>query len=458
MYGTFAGTDYTRLSSLGFEFLADSSWRVPIYSGGTFGASDGSVGSPSFYFTDSPNNGIYRPGGNQVGFVTNGVEAGRFTGARNLVVDNVIRAADGDIAEPTFSFTSDLNTGVYRFADGEIGFSSNGTHIFTIGPTQILSTSPFSGVDGTEAAPGYSFSGAADTGVYRDSGTGALRLSVGGTQMLSVSSGAISGEARFDTINGSAAGPAYAFSGATNTGMYRHTASGDLRLAVSGTQQLSLGSGATISAAPFVTGTTGTAAAPSYAFEANTSTGVYRDNGTGDLALSVNGAQQLTVGSGATLSTSPLMTASNGTASAPAYTFFGNTGTGIYRDSGSGDLALAVAGTQLCTIVTIALLSTPPLMTAANGTDAAPAYTFLANPGTGLYRDNVSGNIGLTVDGTIEVELGTSISGGNVSYRDWAVVGTMSCNTITATALPPNDVGLTAGQFYQEGGTVKVKL
>jgi microcystin-dependent protein len=51
-----------------------------------------------------------------------------------------LKAAAGTATNPSYSFGSDLNTGLYSAADGVIGVSSNGSEVGTIGPSGFSNT------------------------------------------------------------------------------------------------------------------------------------------------------------------------------------------------------------------------------------------------------------------------------------------------------------------------------
>lgn len=71
-----------------------------------------------------------------------------------------------------------------------------------------------------------------------------------------------------------------------------------------------------------------------------------------------------------------------GSASAPTYSFGGDTDTGMYR--GSGTLILGVAGSARITVSETAIDTTEPLEGPA-GSASAPTYSFSGDPNTGMY-------------------------------------------------------------------------
>ena len=97
---------------------------------GTAQASDGTAALPSYSFTSDTNTGMYRVAADQIGFATGGVLRGRFwsggllmstaTGAGNMPT------GAGTAAAPSYSFYSDTNTGMYRKTTDTIGWSTGG--------------------------------------------------------------------------------------------------------------------------------------------------------------------------------------------------------------------------------------------------------------------------------------------------------------------------------------------
>lgn len=96
-----------------------------------------------------------------------------------------VRSANGTVALPGFTFTTDTNTGVYRVGEDDLGFSTNGTLRLDISTTAFTATLPWRGQDGTVAAPAFSFSGDTDNGMYRI-GTNNVGVAVAGAKVLDI--------------------------------------------------------------------------------------------------------------------------------------------------------------------------------------------------------------------------------------------------------------------------------
>ena len=110
-----------------------------------------------------------------------------------------LEGSNGTAAAPTYSFSSDTNTGMFRSAADTIGFTVGGNERMTIANNAIEGIT--FRVDGTDtaASPGFSFDPDNDTGVFSVSAN-TLSFSTGGTERLRIGS---SGEI---LIGGTAAG------------------------------------------------------------------------------------------------------------------------------------------------------------------------------------------------------------------------------------------------------------
>lgn len=89
--------------------------------------------------------------------------------------------------------------------------------------TLATATVPFLGPNGSASVPTYSFSGDTDTGIF-SSGANALDLSTGGTSRFTLSTTSLATTLPFLSAAGTAAAPAYSFSGDPNTGAYTSAA------------------------------------------------------------------------------------------------------------------------------------------------------------------------------------------------------------------------------------------
>jgi hypothetical protein len=131
-----------------------------------------------------------------------------------------------------------------------------------------------------------------------------------------------------------------------------------------------------------VYGDNGTATAPSHTFWSDTNTGMYL-NSADALGFTCGGTERLYVGASYIV---PRVKVANidGTAASPAYTFLSDLDTGIYRHTTDG-LSVACGGAQALSVSSTYVTSYVPLSGKA-GTAAAPGYTFYSDADTGLYH------------------------------------------------------------------------
>jgi hypothetical protein len=95
---------------------------------------------------------------------------------------------DGTQADPAYSFLDDDNTGMYRVASNDIGFSVGGALGFRVTASYVYPYKPIRHVNnGSAAAPSYAFNNDPDTGMYLVS-AGNLGFSVGNANKLQISS------------------------------------------------------------------------------------------------------------------------------------------------------------------------------------------------------------------------------------------------------------------------------
>jgi len=119
--------------------------------GGAVTFADGSAGAPSIKFTDDTDTGIYRTtetnsGGSTVAVVgittdgtvraTFGDDIADFKSAKITTTDiidaNELRADDGSAGDPSFTFSSDGNTGWYRYAADSLACSVGGNEVWYV--------------------------------------------------------------------------------------------------------------------------------------------------------------------------------------------------------------------------------------------------------------------------------------------------------------------------------------
>lgn len=93
----------------------------------------------------------------------------------------------GSLGVPGFTFNDDLDTGFYQTAVNTINFGVGGSAVGTFSATGIVSVVGFDANDGAVTTPSYSFTSDTNTGMYL-SGTDSLSFSVGGNEAISIDS------------------------------------------------------------------------------------------------------------------------------------------------------------------------------------------------------------------------------------------------------------------------------
>lgn len=255
-------------------------------------ASAGTAAAPSHSFTVDINTGIYRVAADQLGITTGGVL--RFDVSTSAITSTLqFSNAIGSVTAPAYSFTGDLDTGMYRRAADSIGFSCGGAARGFFSTTAFTTTVQNLTANGTLAAPSYSFSNDTGSGLYLNA-VGDMRLAVGGVDVAALTSTAWGTFVQQQNVAGlSVAAPDYSFFGDSDTGMYLVTAN-SLGFATAGVQRMRMTTVAMISSIPH-RNAVGSTTAPAFSFDGDANTGVYQ-NGADVLAFTAGGTTTLQIG------------------------------------------------------------------------------------------------------------------------------------------------------------------
>lgn len=103
-----------------------------------------------------------------------------------------LKGANGAVGTPAYSFASDLDTGLYRAGANNPAIAAGGSKILditTLGATvtgALASTGTFVAADGTVLLPAYTFTNDLDCGIYRI-GANNLGVAVNATKVLDIS-------------------------------------------------------------------------------------------------------------------------------------------------------------------------------------------------------------------------------------------------------------------------------
>lgn len=98
-----------------------------------------------------------------------------------------ILAANGTAGAPSYSFSSDTNTGVYRSSADNLTLAAAGTNALTVSGSAVTAHLPLYANTGSVSAPTITFSSDTNTGFWLQT-TDTIGVTAGGTQRLSIGS------------------------------------------------------------------------------------------------------------------------------------------------------------------------------------------------------------------------------------------------------------------------------
>lgn len=226
----------------------------------------GAVGAPTYSFSGDTDTGIYRSTANEWSAVAGG-SAVFAVKTSSLVMNSgkLFYAANGSAAAPSISFDSDIDSGFYSIGANLIGVTLNGALVTTFGTSGLFMNGTTLGAgDGVVGAPGLTFTSDLDTGFYRIA-SGAIGYTTNGVETLRIGN-------FLNLVDGAAATPAYTFTSDTDTGMYR-SATNSVAISCGGVVPLVFTNVAGSGTTQIIDGTT---AVPSLAFFSDPDTGFRR--------------------------------------------------------------------------------------------------------------------------------------------------------------------------------------
>jgi type II secretory pathway pseudopilin PulG len=158
-----AGTERMRIDATGNIIIQGPALQLQI----------GDAINPSLTFAGDPDTGIYSSGLDTINFSTGGSEAMSLMLDNDVEVKGQLEAADGSAAEPAYAFESATNIGMYREGNN-LKFSVGGEKFFIDGTNDRLESAPGLNLrmrigDGSAAQPAYSFTSDIGTGLYHAS-------------------------------------------------------------------------------------------------------------------------------------------------------------------------------------------------------------------------------------------------------------------------------------------------
>lgn len=205
---------------------------------GVIRIANGSAALPSYSFTGDQDTGMYSSGANELSFALAGTQKVKIDATGITVFSGFFGPGATVAASPEFSFTNDPDTGMYRTGINSLGISAGGVNIATFAAAGVSAgafTIPPGGkfiapALGVPGAPNFTFTGDLDTGIFNFA-PDAVGISGAGILAALFSPGGI-----FAGPTGSAASPSHSFVGDTNTGLYNSTAD-NLFVTTGGTQR-----------------------------------------------------------------------------------------------------------------------------------------------------------------------------------------------------------------------------
>ncbi len=245
------GTETVNYSDIGNNLFVDSSGNV-VMQIGNFHILNGNAANPSITFSSDTDTGMYRAGADTLGFSTGGVERIRIDSYGTVTLQGLLRISDGSVGNPSLAFTNDTNTGLFRTNENQVSIACGGILVSTFytGGLSVSGALSFSsqayGGDGSIIEPSYSFNSDWNTGMYRITADtlgfstgGSNRLSIGATGNVTIETGIIKNTDGFVSV------PSYTFNNDTDTGMYRITAD-TIGFSCGGLHRVKIGSDGTL--------------------------------------------------------------------------------------------------------------------------------------------------------------------------------------------------------------------
>lgn len=248
---------------------------------------NGTIGSPALTWGTEPTSGLYRAGAGDFRFSVGSNDKLQITAAGVTFAAAQGLFADGTAAAPSIAFTTDPDTGMYKGGANEVDFSAGGVLKFTIGATAVLSGVTHRFQDGAVATPSITFDADLNTGIYRNAGD-SMRFSAGGVDAAQISSGGSY------WLDGTAGAPSISFLNDTNTGIFR-TIADQMEFSTAGVSRVQINTANVATNLP-IRGADGSAAAPQFSFFNDTGLGIFR-NGSNNLGFTTAGVMRANVDS-----------------------------------------------------------------------------------------------------------------------------------------------------------------
>lgn len=305
----------------------------------------GSSSAAAYAITGDLDTGMYSSQDGVIDLTANGTQT-LTVSAGAAYVNGVLYNGAGAALSPSISFTGDGNTGLYNSTTDTLAVATNGVLRLDIDTTDVVSTLPFRGQDGSAGAPAVAFSGDTDTGIYR-SAMNTVGLSAGGTLRGSINATALTTTVPVYSVDGDIGGGTYAgvaFASDPDTGISR-VSSDTLGLVAGGTIRAFVDSnGLGFNSGDQVQADTASAAAPGVSFNGDLDTGFFHPSAN-QIGFSTSGTNRMTLTTTA-LNSDVGHFGPDGTASAPTYGFSDDPNTGIYS-AANDNITFTTGGAEI---------------------------------------------------------------------------------------------------------------
>jgi hypothetical protein len=380
------------------------------------------------------------------------------TGDLTLTGSGQILPTDGSVGAPTHSFADDPSTGMYSGGDGivrltasgfdSIGVSNTGirfnvraSQLLLIDDTAFQPTRPIRASAGLAASPAYSFLADAATGLFLAS-VGTLAFAASGIDTVHVSSGGVdivsgdltlSGSGQMLMANGSVAAPGLAFASNTATGLAR--IGGALSFVTNAISRLTLfdnnlrasGIDLTMASGQFLGTEFFDETSPAYSFNGETDTGMYRA-ASAEIGFSTGGSTLLRLDFGSSIT----FLASVVGAPADITSFFGSAAFGVIATS---DIVAVIPQARGITIPTQNALTAYAITPDDDGVSFNIKH---GGGGSAFSTASVIGTIGFASGATAgSVDLAASV---DIALGDFIAI---QASVVTASATVIGDWGFT---------------
>jgi hypothetical protein len=344
---------------------------------------NGSAVAPVYSFKTAPNAGMFLVGPEDIGFGITGVDKLHIKAAE-ITSQVPIKTLPGDAKQPSYSFVNSPNTGLFSSAIGSLDFACGGLTVINITKKGLTSTGQIFLPNGTDKAPSITFIEDQTSGIYRKN-INTLAVGVGGSDVLLLSSSGIAGTVPIYVPDGDIKSPSLSFASDVSSGLYKKQ--GALGMTVGSIDVLQLKADSITTGVP-IKAAQGSKAQPQYAFSENKLAGFYYDSKTQTIGFG-NTANGIEI--------DPAKVKVNGTLDLNGGQLYTKPESkGLYWSSGGSEVDVANMAIKY------------PLQASTDGTQAQPAYSFMSDPTTGIYKNGT--RLVMDVLGKPVLSLGTLVS------------------------------------------------